>query len=71
MTISLCIANETDDDRVDLGGVTVDGQTAELNTSDLGRPHRNRRQVFLSCLYQQSRGMAPISKAVNNVATKY
>ena len=40
MTISLCIANETDDDRVDLGGVTVDGQTAELNTSDLGRPHR-------------------------------
>ena len=26
MTISLCIANVTDDDRVDLGGVTVDGQ---------------------------------------------
>ena len=37
MTISLCIANQTDDDRVELGGVTVDGQTAELSTSDLGR----------------------------------
>ena len=54
MTISLCIANQTDDDRVELGGVTVDGQTAELSTSDLHRPHR--RQVFLSCLYQLSRG---------------
>ena len=33
MTISLCIANETDDDRVDLGGVTVDGQPQPLNST--------------------------------------